>query len=177
MRACRKFVRCVARSSVGRDSSRRVSRSREKSGGMNPALHSLAAQPLPSVSPGHSSVLKGDAGIPAPLPRLQSGLSAQPYRTATGFGTWSLLTTTELPSTCASAQTNCRSFPAMAKPRSRLPSVELRPPVVCAKTRRIAFASIFIEACVGPADSIGSPYTRARAASARRWPTVCLSIG
>jgi hypothetical protein len=49
------------------------------------------------VMPSQSSVRKGDAGSPSALKRLHSGLSAQAQRTATGFATSGLETTTELP--------------------------------------------------------------------------------
>ena len=54
---------------------------------------------LPTVTPGQSSVRKGEAGKPSLLYKFtSSGLSAQPYRSATGFSTASLKIQTSSPS-------------------------------------------------------------------------------
>ena len=50
-----------------------------------------------------SSVRNGEAGSPALFARLASGKFFQPYRTATGFDTWSLTTATVSPSIVAVA--------------------------------------------------------------------------
>ena len=59
---------------------------------------------LPAVIPGQSSVRNGDAGRLAPLYKLQIGLSAHAYLTATGKATAGEDTTIVLPSITASAQ-------------------------------------------------------------------------
>ncbi len=58
----------------------------------------------------------GEAGSPSPLNKLQTGLLAHPYRTATGSATDGLLTTTVEPSIIAVAGANCPSLPATSNP-------------------------------------------------------------
>ncbi len=53
----------------------------------------------PAVTPGQSSVRNGVNGKPLVLNMLQTGLSAQAYRTDTGLGTLGLETRTLFPST------------------------------------------------------------------------------
>src|SRR5437667_464670 len=81
--------------------------------------------PLPSLP--SLSVRQGTAGSPAPLTRLQTGLAAQAYRTATGAATPATDTTTDSPSIFASAQTNVPSAPAPANPLTGPPSAVFRP--------------------------------------------------
>ena len=65
----------------------------------------------------HVSVRNGATGRPSRLYSAGAvGLLVQRYRTATGFATRSLQTTTRFPSSFAFAHTNRRSSPAMANP-------------------------------------------------------------
>ena len=88
---------------------------------------------FPAVTPFQSSVLKGTAGSPSRLYRLQpSGLLAHAYRTETGSFIVGAETMIELPSIIASAQTNFLSFPAIAK-CFNLPSLAMSPEPVLSK--------------------------------------------
>ena len=84
--------------------------------------------------PGKSSVRNGEAGRPSLFHRLSTGELAQPKRTATGFSTWSLLTTTLSPLISALASWNFLSSPATVKPVSA-PSFASRPLADAAKAQ------------------------------------------
>ena len=71
---------------------------------------------LPYVIPSQSSVLNGDAGKSALLYKLQIGLAAHAYLTATGFLILEFQTTISSPAIFVSAQTNFLSSPAIANP-------------------------------------------------------------
>lgn len=75
--------------------------------------------------------LKGAAGKPDPLYKLQTGLSAQAYLTAIGLETSGLNTITTLPLMVAVARWNMLSSPAIEKPLTIVSPLVLSPPAVC----------------------------------------------
>src|SRR4051812_21661324 len=97
-----------------------------------------------------SSVRNGDAGSPAPLYRLPSGLLAQAYRTATGSLISAFDTMTELPSIRAWAGFHAWSLSATWNPfnsadfEAAVPSADfvVRPSFACLKFKTTSLPRI-----------------------------------